>query len=198
MVKRFEADLHQLRYPPMLSGLKSGLHRSCVDHAEGLEFGREQNEVPWILDRWHSWIMMSKMKYNMSWCEWNWLFGKIPGEGAFGMSFSEEKCSKLKCSKSLQLIAKEIFSFSHAKKHSHLVKGRKHTDTFTRFVRIGAGGRRLLQWHFHCGSGYFSSWDMCLHVPWFVMGFVNGSNEQLPSEFYGTSTGNTIFELWTP
>lgn len=135
------------------------------------------------------------MKYNVPVCEWNELFGKIPGEGAFGMSFSEEKCSKLKCSKSLQLIAKEIFSFSHAKKNTVTwwkVESIRHTDTFTHFVRIGAGGRRLLQWHFHCGSGYFSSWDMCLHVPWFVMGFVDGSNEQLPSEavnFMGPQQG---------
>lgn len=51
MVKRFEADLHQLHEVPMLSGLKSGLHRSCVDHAEGLEFYR----ILTNLDRWHSW-----------------------------------------------------------------------------------------------------------------------------------------------
>lgn len=61
--------------------------------------------------------MMSKMKYNVPVCEWNELFGKIPGEGAFGMSFSEEKCSKLKCSKSLQQLQKKS-SPSHMQKNT--------------------------------------------------------------------------------
>ena len=56
---------------PMLSGLKSDLHRSCVDHAEGLEFGIKFWQT---LGGWHSWKI-----YNVPVCEWNELFGKIPG-----------------------------------------------------------------------------------------------------------------------
>ena len=112
--------------------------------------------------------------------------GKVRLVGHF-LKKHAQNSSKGPACKSLQQLQKNQPLMQKIKKQT---KNRQHTNTFTRFVRcergsclppqkksIGAGGGRLLQWHFHSGSGYFSSWDLCLHVSWFVMGCVAGSND---------------------
>ena len=110
--------------------------------------------------------MMSKMKYNVPVCEWNELFGKIPGARCV-RHFLKKNAQNFKCSKSLQQLQKKSSPSPIQKNTVTWWKAESIQTFFYTFCWIGAGGRRLLQWHFHCGSGYFSSWDMCLHVPWF-------------------------------